>query len=90
MLYRPGEINAQKLYIEIGKVIAIASSTINLKGARKGAATSTAIMLEPSGRTLNSGKDRKLYIVFAKGDSKIAHTTIEETIIKILFLNSRR
>ena len=54
--------------MDIGKVIAIASSTINLNGARKGAATSTAIILEPSGRTLNNGKARKLYIVFAKGD----------------------
>ena len=89
-LYKPGEIKAQKLYIDIGKVIAMDNSRINLNGARKGEATSTAIMLAPSGRTLNKGNDKKLYIVFAKGVRSRAHTAIEEIITNNLFLSSKR
>ena len=88
--YRPGAINAQKLYIDIGKVIATAKRITNLNGARKGEATSTAIIVEPSGRTFNKGSDKKLYIVFAKGDRSIAHIRIDDIIISNLFLNSKR
>jgi hypothetical protein len=89
-LYRPGEIKAQKLYIDIGKVIATDSSKINLNGAKKGEATSTAIIFVPTGRTLNKGNDKKLYIEFAKGVRSTAHTAIEEIIISNLFLSSKR
>ena len=68
--------------MDIGNVIAIASKIISLNGARKVAATSTAIMFEPWGRTLSNGNDRKLYMVFAKGDNKIVHITTEEIINK--------
>jgi hypothetical protein len=37
----------------LGNVIATASNKINLNGARKGDATSIAIIFDPSGRTLN-------------------------------------
>ena len=83
-------MNAQKLYIETGNVIATARSKISLNGARKGEATSTAIMLDPSGRTLNKGIDRKLYMVLAKGDSRIAHIPIEDIMISSLFLSSSK
>ena len=65
-------------------------SKINLNGARKGDATSTAIILEPSGSTLNKGMDKKLYIVFANGDNKMVHIAIDEIIISSLFLSSSR
>ena len=65
-------------------------SRISLKGAKKGEATSTAIIFDPSGRTLNNGKERKLYIEFAKGLRARAHTAIEQVIINSLFLSSKR
>ena len=71
-------------------MIAIESSRINLKGAKKGDATSTAIILEPSGKTFNNGSAKKLYILFAKGVSKRAQIATVEIIINSLFLSSKR
>ena len=89
-LYSPGATKAQKLYIETGKVIAIERSKINLKGAKKGDATSTAIILEPSGKTFNNGSAKKLYILFANGVSIRAQIAIVEIIISSLFRSSKR
>tara|TARA_E500000081_G_scaffold6462_1_gene7575 strand:- start:186 stop:329 length:144 start_codon:yes stop_codon:yes gene_type:complete len=47
-------------------------------------------MLDPSGRTLNKGIDKKLYMVLAKGDSRIAHIPIEDMMISSLFLSSSK
>ena len=46
--------------MEIGKVITTDKSKINLKGARKGEATSTAIMVDPLGKISVSGNASKL------------------------------
>ena len=89
-LYSPGATKAQKLYIETGNVIAIERSRINLKGAKNGDATSTAIILEPSGKTFNNGSARKLYILFANGVSRRAQIATVEIMIKSLFLSSNR
>ena len=90
LLYNPGDIKAQKLYTDIGKVIATDKSRINLKGARNGEATSTAIILDPSGKTFKRGDAKKLYIELAKGVNKIAQKMIAEIIISNLFLSSNK
>ena len=53
-------IQTQKLYIEIGKVITTDKSNINLKGARNGEATSTAIIEDPLGKISVRGNASKL------------------------------
>tara|TARA_B100001248_G_C27129080_1_gene339258 strand:+ start:263 stop:484 length:222 start_codon:yes stop_codon:yes gene_type:complete len=60
LLYKPGDTKAQKLYIEIGKVITTDKSNINLKGARNGDATSTAIIEDPSGKISVRGNASRL------------------------------
>ena len=58
--YKAGDTKAQKLYIEIGKVITTDKSNINLKGARNGEATSTAIIEDPLGKISVRGNASKL------------------------------
>ena len=72
------------------KVIATDNNNISLNGAKKGDATSTAIMFDPSGSAFKRGKDNKLYNEFEKGVSNKAQMTTDVIIISNLFLSSKR
>ena len=68
----------------------IAQHRVNLKGAKKGDATSVAIMLLPSGNIAIRGLATKLYISLEKGIKINVITKMHIILRRTAFRNSKR